>query len=76
MQMTVTAQRREKTWVGQLDISASWSLQMGIFNLSDEEYFRNIVTFTTTSIPSAPQGNALGFTEPGRSWRIGSRISF
>lgn len=62
--------------VGELDISAQWALQMGIFNLTDQEYFRNIVTFTTTSIPAAPQGNALGFTEPGRSWRIGSRMSF
>lgn len=62
--------------VSELDLSANWSIGFAIFNLANKEYYRNIVTFTTTSIASAPQGNALGFTEPGRSWRINSRWYF
>jgi iron complex outermembrane recepter protein len=62
--------------VGEWELASDWVLSAGIYNLTDEEYFRNIVTFTTTSKPSAPQGNALGYPEPGRNWDLGARMRF
>lgn len=62
--------------VAEWDVANDWVLSAGIYNLTNEEYFRNIVTFTTTSKPNAPQGNALGYPEPGRSWDVGARMRF
>lgn len=62
--------------LGDWAISPEWSLSAGVFNLTDTEYFQNIVRFTTTSIASAPQGNALGYTAPGRHWMLGSTWRF
>jgi iron complex outermembrane recepter protein len=58
------------------EVNREWSLNAGVFNLTDARYFQNILRFTTTSIASAPQGNALGYTAPGRRWAMGAKWQF
>lgn len=58
------------------EINREWSVSAGVFNLTDARYFQNGLRFTTTSIASAPQGNALGYTAPGRRWALGAKWQF
>ncbi len=54
-----------------------WSLSAFGKNLGDEEYFHNVVRFTSTSDAVADPlgiGNALGYTAPGRS--VGVQVSY
>ena len=55
--------------------SASGGLAVGAFvkNLTDEDYFHNIVQFTSTSDARKDVfaiGNALGYPSPGRQWGV------
>jgi iron complex outermembrane receptor protein len=67
--------------------TASGALEIAAFgkNLSDEEYFHNIVQFTSTSLPPPAAalppptatitdplsiGHALGYPAPGRQWGV------
>lgn len=81
-----------------LDAAISWTNAEGSFevslygkNLSDEEYFHNIVQFTSSSLPppaTAPAapgavitdpfsiGHSLGYPAPGRTWGLRGRFSF
>lgn len=47
-----------------------WEIGAGIMNLTDEAYYQNITRFTTTSVASAPEGNALGVRAVGRQWLV------
>lgn len=54
-----------------------WALSAFGKNLGDEEYYHNVVKFTSTSDPVADPfgfGNALGYPAPGRS--VGVQVSF
>ncbi|MEY4588404.1 MAG: hypothetical protein RL497_480 [Pseudomonadota bacterium] len=62
--------------VGEWAVGSDWSLTAGMYNITDRDYYRNIVSFTSTSKPGAPQGNALGFPEAGRSWALGMRLDY
>jgi len=53
--------------------SDSGALEFAVYgkNLTDEEYFHNIVQFTSTSdarVDVFSIGNALGYAAPGRAW--------
>ena len=55
--------------------SANGALELALFgkNLGDEEYFHNIVQFTSTSDARRDPfniGNALGYPAPGRQWGV------
>jgi len=58
------------------DVAATWKItdryEVGasVMNITDEEYYSNLTRFTSTSIASAPEGNALGVTALGRQWRM------
>ena len=73
--------------------NASGSLEVSLYgkNLSDEEYFHNIVEFTSSSLPPpaadpAPPGaiitdpfatgHSLGYPAPGRTWGLNLRWNF
>jgi iron complex outermembrane receptor protein len=73
--------------------NASGSLELSLFgkNLTDEEYFHNIVQFTSSSLPPpgtadpAPGavitdpfavGHSLGYPAPGRTWGLNLRWNF
>jgi iron complex outermembrane receptor protein len=63
-----------------LDARVAWTngngaIEVAAFgkNLSDEEYFHNIVQFTSTSdsrLDIFGIGNALGYAAPGRQWGV------
>lgn len=58
------------------DVTTTWKItdqyELGftVMNITDEQYYLNIARFTSTSIASAPEGNALGVTALGRQWRM------
>ncbi len=59
----------------------SGALSVALFakNLTDEEYFHNIVQFTSTSDTALDVfnvGHALGYPAPGRQWGVEVRYSF
>jgi iron complex outermembrane receptor protein len=61
--------------------TGSGSLAVALFakNLTDEEYFHNIVQFTSTSDTALDVfnvGHALGYPAPGRQWGLEVRYSF
>ncbi|MEZ5459347.1 MAG: TonB-dependent receptor [Steroidobacteraceae bacterium] len=69
-----------------LDARVGYETENGAFavalfakNLTDEEYFHNIVQFTSTSdtaIDIFNVGHALGYPAPGRQWGLELRYSF
>jgi iron complex outermembrane receptor protein len=56
-----------------------WNIAVIGKNLTDEDYFSNVVRFTSTSIPSADPsniGNALGYPQPGRSINVQLSVKY
>jgi iron complex outermembrane recepter protein len=49
-------------------INKHWDAGISVKNLTNVDYYETLVRFTTTSTASAPEGNALGVTMPGRQW--------
>lgn len=56
-----------------LSDSGQWEVSVFGKNLGDEEYFQNVVRFTSTSDPALDVngiGNALGYPAAGRTWGL------
>jgi iron complex outermembrane recepter protein len=45
-----------------------WDLAVNIINLTNENYYETLARLSSTSIASAPEGNAVGIAAPGRQW--------
>jgi iron complex outermembrane receptor protein len=59
--------------IGYESEAGNWSVGAVLKNLTDEEYFHNIVQFTSTSDARKDVfaiGNALGYPAPGRQWGL------
>ncbi|MES2824394.1 MAG: TonB-dependent receptor [Pseudomonadota bacterium] len=50
------------------NINSHWDLAVNVTNLTNENYYETLARFASTSIASAPEGNAVGVTAPGRLW--------
>ncbi len=53
-----------------------WWLQLSAKNLGNVRYYDNIVRFTSSSTPSYPAGNALGYPAPGRIIEVAAGFEF
>lgn len=49
-----------------LRLNPQWDIGVRVENLFDKEYYQVKSRFTSTSLPSAPEGNALGVAASGR----------
>ena len=61
------------------DVDDRWAVALIGKNLTDEDYFSNVVRFTSTSIAPADAsniGNALGYPQPGRSINVQLSVKF